>query len=161
MNEGCRVNNANIGSILKELTKSMENMNATPSEIATMQKDFLSQFGINVGDIFMERASINIENCDMTEDEKSIVEYLRNTNEKYVCSIMIWQEALKRKGKPTKSQTAKISFNWLYLKELTAAITRSTSLSVITCERGSESSCLWIMQVTGNSPSYTSSPLRR
>ena len=29
------------------------------------------------------------------------------------------------------------------------------------CERGSESSCLWIMQVTGNSPSYTSSPLRR
>ena len=108
MNEGCRVNNANIGSILKELTKSMENMNATPSEIATMQKDFLSQFGINVGDIFMERASINIENCDMTEDEKSIVEYLRNTNEKYVCSIMIWQEALKRKGKPTKSQTAKI-----------------------------------------------------
>ena len=76
MNEGCRVNNANIGSILKELTKSMENMNATPSEIATMQKDFLSQFGINVGDIFMERASINIENCDMTEDEKSIVEYL-------------------------------------------------------------------------------------
>ena len=103
------INNISVSHVLKTLTESMKKRNASEQDIAIMQKEFLEQFGINVSDIFIDLESISIQNGERSDEYNAISDYLDTTDKKRICSRTIWNEALKRQGKPSKSQTAKIA----------------------------------------------------
>lgn len=103
------INNISVSHVLKTLTESMKKRNASEQDIAIMQKEFLEQFGINVSDIFIDSESISIQNGERSDEYNAISDYLDTTDKKRICSRTIWNEALKRQGKPSKAQTTKIA----------------------------------------------------
>lgn len=103
------INNISVSHVMKSLTENMRKRKASEEDIAIMQKEFLKQFGIEVSDIYINSEMLSIQNEDKTDECMAIQNFLDTTDKQRICAKAIWNEALKRKGKPSKSQSVKIA----------------------------------------------------
>lgn len=104
-----KINNVSVSHILKTLTSSMKSRRYTDQEIALVQKEFLKQFGIEVDETFLKTEELDIQEKKKSVDFEKIEKWIESIDETRICVMMIWKEALKRNGKPSKAQAIKIS----------------------------------------------------
>lgn len=103
-----KVNNVSIAHILKILTQSMKARKYPEQEIAMIQKEFLEQFDIKLSDSFVKAQDVEVSDERKTVDFLKIENWLSGTDNNRICAIMVWREALQKRGKPSKDQSAKI-----------------------------------------------------
>ena len=110
MNENLqKINNVSIAQIMKILTQSMKSRNYSPTEIALVLKEFLKQFDIEVSDAFIKCEELEVKEDNKSEDFIKLEDFLTTTEKEKICVLTIWREVLKKKGKPSKMQSMKIS----------------------------------------------------
>ncbi len=110
MNENLqKINNVSIAQIMKILTQSMKSRKYSPAEIALVQKEFLKQFDIEVSDAFIKCEELEVKEDNKSEDFIKLEDFLMTTEKEKICVLTIWREVLKKKGKPSKMQSMKIS----------------------------------------------------
>lgn len=94
-------------TLIKILSDVMRKNGRNYEEIAIFQKDYCEANNIVIPDSFItemnEDTSIDVKD----EDFVCVSNYLKDKDR--VCVIDIWENALNRKGKPLKYQSAKIS----------------------------------------------------
>lgn len=110
MNENLqKINNVSIAQIMKILTQSMKSRKYSPTEIALVLKEFLKQFDIEVSDAFIKCEELEVKEDNKSEDFIKLEDFLTTTEKEKICVLTIWREVLKKKGKPSKMQSMKIS----------------------------------------------------
>lgn len=104
-----KINNVSIAQIMKILTQSMKSRKYSPTEIALVLKEFLKQFDIEVSDAFIKCEELEVKEDNKSEDFIKLEDFLTTTEKEKICVLTIWREVLKKKGKPSKMQSMKIS----------------------------------------------------